>query len=430
MLKKLVVLLSLAITPFALMGAEIVGKVQSISVQAKVIQYINPKTTQVGVIKFSDDTQLQSAESFEEFTVNTKFRATVDDKMFATTIKRILVKLPKERVISTDELAEMIDANAPLFIGDARPKSKYDLGHIPGARPTPANLLERNLNWLPEDKATPLVFYCGGVTCPLSPKAMSIAMANGYNNVRAYVEGFPAWKKDVYPAHVNPDWLAQNLDAHHIILDVRAMPVTYIKGAVHLPVTQLVEQHEQWNKEKYPTSKRTIFSLRDKKAPITIVADQATSDEAVEAYEILTYWKFKNVAILQGGFTAWAAQKHAVESGPIAGQLNYVKKLAKGAIDEQEFVKAVKSGDATIIDVRSAEEASQGRLKQAVNIPLETLDQHLEQIPKAGLVIVHCAGGARAALAYTTLTQLGYSNVKFLDDTLEEVAKEHGISLI
>ena len=42
------------------------------------------------------------------------------------------------------------------------------------------------------NKMTPLVFYCGGVTCPLSPKAMKIAKANGYKNVRAYVEGFPA----------------------------------------------------------------------------------------------------------------------------------------------------------------------------------------------------------------------------------------------
>ena len=430
MLKKLAICLSILIMPFSLMAEDIVGKIQSISVQAQVIQYINPKTNEVSVIKFTDETKLESAESFNDLTVNTKFKATVDDNMVASKIKRVLVKLPKEQVIGTDELADLIDSGQLLFIGDARPKSKYNIGHIPGSTATPASELEKNLNWLPEDKATPLVFYCGGVTCPLSPKAMKIARANGYQDVRAYVEGFPAWKEEVYPAHVNPEWLARNLDVHHIILDVRTAPATSIQGAVHLPVSQLVQMHEQWNKEKYPTNKRTIFALRDKKAPITIIANRDASDDAIEAYEILTFWKFKNVAILKGGFGGWSEAKLPVESGKIAGELNYVKKLAEGAIDEQDFVAAVASGKATIIDVRSAEEASQGRLEKSVNIPLEELDRHLDRIPKDGLVILHCVGGARASLAYTALTKKGYTNVKFLDDTFEDVAKDNGIKLI
>lgn len=283
MFRKAAVLLALFIMPFSLMAEEIVGKIQSISVQGKVIQFINPKTSEVNVLKFTEATKLESADSFDDLTVNTKFTATVDDNMVASKIKRVLVKLPKDLVIDTDELADLIESGQPLFIGDARPKSKYDVGHIPGSKATPASKLEKNLDWLPEDKATPLVFYCGGVTCPLSPKALKIAKANGYQNVRAYVEGFPAWKEDVYPSHVNPDWLAKNLDIHHVILDVRTAPKTSIEGSVHLPASQLLQMHEQWNKEKYPTQKRTIFTLRDKKAPITIVANSESSDEAIEA---------------------------------------------------------------------------------------------------------------------------------------------------
>lgn len=430
MYKKVAIFLSLFFMSFSLMAEDVVGKIQSISVQAKVIQYLNPKTKTVSVIKFTDETKLESAESFKDLTVNTKFKATIDDNMVASKIKRILVKLPKEQVIDTDVLADLIESGQPLFIGDARPKSKYNIGHIPGSKATPVSDLEKNISWLPEDKTTPLVFYCGGVTCPLSPKALKIAKAKGYQNVRAYIEGFPAWKADIYPSHVNQEWLARNLDIHHVILDVRMAPKTFIKGAVHYPASKLVQMHEQWNKEKYPTQKRTIFTLRDKKAPITIVANSSSSDEAIEAYEILTFWKFKNVAILNGGMPAWNKAQLPVESGKIAGELNYVKKLAKGAIDEKDFINAVTSGKATIIDVRSADEARNGRLENSINIPLEELEQHLNKIPKTGLVVLHCVGGARASLAYTTLTKKGYSNVKFLDDTFAEVVKDNGITLI
>lgn len=429
MLKKAILLTSLCTLPLSVLAAEITGKVQSISVPAKVIQYLNPKTKEVSVLKFTEQTKLVEASSFKDFTVNTKFKAIVDDNMVASQLKRILVKLPPELIISTDELSDLLDEGAPLFIGDARPASKYNLGHIPTSKPTPATELGKNLDWLPTEKATPLVFYCGGVTCPLSPKAMKIAKANGYKNVRAYVAGFPAWKGDVYPAHVNASWLKKNLDKHHVILDVREEANSSIAGAIHLSASELVEQHEAWNKEKFATKKRTFLGLRDKKAPITIVANSADADEAIEAFEILTYWKFKNVAILAEGLKGWNKQKLPTTS-KLASKLNYEKKLAKGAIEEMAFVKAVKKGNATIIDVRSDDEMEAGSLKGAINIPLEQLDQELSQIPKEGLVILHCVGGSRAALAYTLLAKKGYTNVKYLNDSFAEIAKENGIKLI
>ncbi len=430
MFKKLVIFIALLPISWSLMATEIIGKIQSISTQAKVIQFINLKSKEVAVIKYNEHTKLASAESFEELTVNTKFKAIVDNKMNASEIKRILVKLPKQQIIDTDQLAEMIEAGENLFIGDARPIGQYNIGHLPGAVATPANELAKNITWLPKNKSTPLVFYCGGVTCPLSPKALKIAQQNGYQNVKAYVEGFPAWKAEVYPAYVNQAWLENNLDVHHVIVDVRKNPATHIKGAVHLPTSQLAEMHQRWNKEKFATKKRTIFGLRDKKAPITIVSESGQSEQAIEAYEILTFWKFKKVAILNGGMAEWNKQKRPLASKAIDTHLNYVKKLAKGEIDEAAFVAAVKSGNATIIDVRSAEEATHGRLKNAINISLETLEQNLAMIPTTGLVIVHCSAGARASLAYTTLINKGYKNIKFLNDSLEEIAKENGITLI
>ncbi|MCK5883777.1 MAG: hypothetical protein KAG61_08825 [Bacteriovoracaceae bacterium] len=429
MLLRTLVVLSLLFSSTSLLAKMIGGKIQSISQQAKVIQLINPKTKTVTVIKFSKDTKLVDAKTFKDLTVNTKIKADVDKSMMASKIKRILVKLPKERIITTDELSDLVDDGKKLFIGDARPKKKYNIGHIPTSRPTPAGKLAKNLNWLPKDKTTALVFYCGGVTCPLSPKAMKIAIKAGYKNSRAYVAGYPAWKKDVLPAHVNAGWLKKRLNKHQIILDVRKAPKKYIKGAVHFPASKLVKMHEEWNKKKFAVKKRTILNLRDKKAPIAIIADREDSDEAIEAYEMLTFWKFKRVAILKGGMMSWSKKGLPLGKGSIATKLNYIKKLSKGAISEEDFVKAVKSGKAIIIDVRSSDESSEGKIKGAMSIPLEDLDKHLGHIPKKGLVLIHCVGGSRASLAYTALLKKGYKNIKFLDDEFLEITKENGIKL-
>ena len=247
---------------------------------------------------------------------------------------------------------------------------------------------------------------------------------------KAYVEGYPAWKEDVYPVHVNALWLSENLDKHHIIVDVRETVTDTVKGALHLPLSQLSKQHELWNKEKYPTSKRTIFNLRDKKAPITIVADIDSSDQAVEAYELLTFWNFKNTAILKGGLIGWSAKQLPVAKLEVNKKLNYVKKLAKGAIDEAAFVNAVKSGDAVIIDLRSIEDVSQGHLPDSINISIDNLNQNLAKIPQKGLVIIHCIGGSRAAIMYALLTKKGYSNIKYLDDTFADVVEDNNLKLV
>lgn len=430
MLKRSVIVASLLLTvPFSLSAKEIVGKVQSAIHMTKTIQYLNPKTKKVSVIKYDDKTVLVDAESFKDLTVNTKFKAEIDENGYASKIKRVLVKLPPEQLIDTDTLADLLDEGAQVFIGDARPVGKYNVGHIPTSKPTPSDKLKENLDWLPQDKDALIVFYCGGVTCPLSPAALKIAKANGYTNVKAYVEGFPAWKKEVYPSHVNAGWMQNNLDIHHVILDVRDEPETFVKGAVHMPAAKLAEMHESWNKEKVPTSKRTIFNLRDKKAPIVIVADMQDADEAIESYEFLTFWGFKNVTILNGGMQQWAKAGLPVGEDKIATELVYVKKLVKGAVEEADFAKAAKEGSAVIVDVRNPDERSHGFVKGSINLPLGTLDQNLAKVPKDKPVYLHCAAGARASLAYTLLTTKGFTNVKFLNDSFEDVAKDNGIAL-
>lgn len=43
----------------------------------------------------------------------------------------------------------------------------------------------------------------------------------------------------------------------------------------------------------------------------------------------------------------------------------------------------------TIVDVRSAEEFRDGRIKAAVNVPLTELEQRFKEIPRQGIVVLY-----------------------------------------
>jgi hypothetical protein len=43
----------------------------------------------------------------------------------------------------------------------------------------------------------------------------------------------------------------------------------------------------------------------------------------------------------------------------------------------------------TIVDVRSAEEFRDGRIKSAVNVPLTELERRFKEIPRQGLVVLY-----------------------------------------
>jgi rhodanese-related sulfurtransferase len=110
--------------------------------------------------------------------------------------------------IDTVRLQQMMAGEDPVMVVDSRPKGrKYDVGHVPGAISLPDSKFEKLAGVLPADKATALVFYCGGFKCKLSDNSARKAMANGYTNVMTYQAGFPAWKKEagVVAMNVAPD---------------------------------------------------------------------------------------------------------------------------------------------------------------------------------------------------------------------------------
>lgn len=66
---------------------------------------------------------------------------------------------------------------------------------------------------------------------------------------------------------------------------------------------------------------------------------------------------------------------------------------------------------ACIIDVRSAAELAEGRLKGSYHIPLNEIRERMDEIPRDVPVYLHCRSGQRSYYANCTLIENGFTNV-------------------
>ena len=67
-----------------------------------------------------------------------------------------------------------------------------------------------------------------------------------------------------------------------------------------------------------------------------------------------------------------------------------------------------RDGSVTLLDVRTDTERSRGAIDGFMHIPLDSLREHLSEIPKGKPVYVHCHSGLRSYIACRILTGYGY----------------------
>lgn len=70
-----------------------------------------------------------------------------------------------------------------------------------------------------------------------------------------------------------------------------------------------------------------------------------------------------------------------------------------------------KKNKRSYIDVRTAEEFNQKKIKGFKNIPLQLLNKRTNEIDKASPVVLLCASGSRSMQAARILSKLGYSDL-------------------
>jgi phage shock protein E len=83
-------------------------------------------------------------------------------------------------------------------------------------------------------------------------------------------------------------------------------------------------------------------------------------------------------------------------------------------ISPQDAAAKLKSGDAVVVDVRDKDEWHEGHIPDATHISRGTIELEIEEkVPDQNVMIIcHCGGGGRSALAAETLQKMGYKNVR------------------
>jgi phage shock protein E len=83
-------------------------------------------------------------------------------------------------------------------------------------------------------------------------------------------------------------------------------------------------------------------------------------------------------------------------------------------ISPQDAATKLNAGEAVIIDVRDKDEWDEGHIPGATHMSRGTIELDIEEkIPDPNaMIICHCGGGGRSALAAESLQRMGYKNVR------------------
>ncbi len=92
------------------------------------------------------------------------------------------------------------------------------------------------------------------------------------------------------------------------------------------------------------------------------------------------------------------------------------KEKSKQEPIESQYSKAITTGDALGLDVRSTLEFSANGSSLAINIPVDELDQRVQELSKDKTILVFCESGGRASSAQSLLKAKGFKNVVNIGD--------------
>ena len=103
----------------------------------------------------------------------------------------------------------------------------------------------------------------------------------------------------------------------------------------------------------------------------------------------------------------------------MAEQTRYQKLVAEAKkniaeISPQDAAAKLNSGEAVIVDVRDKDEWDEGHIPGATHMSRGTIELDIEEkVPDPNtMIICHCGGGGRGALATESLQKMGYKNVR------------------
>lgn len=103
-------------------------------------------------------------------------------------------------ISSVFEAKDIYDTGKALFV-DARQSETFMKGYIKGAVSLSVydydDLIDKFIATYSSDQK--IITYCSGRECDESHRLATYLKAEGYRDVRVFIDGFPAWEKEGFP---------------------------------------------------------------------------------------------------------------------------------------------------------------------------------------------------------------------------------------
>jgi rhodanese-related sulfurtransferase len=152
--------------------------------------------------------------------------------------------------------------------------------------------------------------------------------------------------------------------------------------------------------------------IADVKQPILLVAPIGREKEAVIRLSRVGF--DGTIGYLDGGFESW--KKEGKDYDTIT------------ALSVNEVVEQINANEIPVFDVRKESEYNSEHVVNAINTPLDFINDHLAEFPKDKPFLVHCEAGYRSVIAGSILKSRGIHNVIDITSGFKEI-KNSGIQL-
>ena len=264
---------------------------------------------------------------------------------------------------------------------------------------------------------------------------------------------------------VSTQWLADHLGADGlVVLDATVLPYTqpsgkpgYLSGHEsyvmngHLPGAVFADVIEELSapEAQFPFTRPSaeqfeaaVGGLGIDNRTAVVVYDAVVGQWASRVWWLFRAFGYDNVAVLDGGLTAWSAEGRETEIGhvqPSAARFTAVERPeAWVSISEVEAILRGEASGALVCGTSPKEfsgEAGRGHIPGSASVPAGRLvdretntflpvEQLRSLFPADDRVITYCNGGIAAASDALALVLLGRSDVALYDGSLNEWASD------
>ncbi len=182
-----------------------------------------------------------------------------------------------------------------------------------------------------------------------------------------------------------------------LLLDTRSagdFAKGYIPNSINIGIDG---SFAQWVGEMIPHVRQEIL----------LITDPGREEECIIRLSRVGY--DNTLGYLEGGFEAW--KKAGKETDAVQ------------RISATDLEKMVATDKPIVIDIRKKSEYDSEHIVDAINIPLNQINEHLAEFPKNKPFVLHCAGGYRSMIAASILKQRGWNDFSDVEGGFTEIAK-------